>query len=285
MSSKNEQIKNVEKKNVDFNNNKLNNSKINLFISFKEISILLLKSFFRSPRGPLFMYIVPTFFSWLFYSIYKDYGVSILLSYTLLPCFTILTSLSIAIIEWKNSVFLKRIDGSGIKKSIFLFAIWFNYLIISYSGFTLQILFGVLITKGDFYTQVLKNVNWLVMIFAVTLVSITCIAISTLIGGIINNEGSGTGIVMMVYFLCIFLGGVMIPTSVIETSTFMRILSYIVPLKYAVAIFHYSLGEEVYNSMTNGDFSSIFIPIGVAFAILITLFVATMFTFKWSSKK
>lgn len=103
----------------------------NRFSSFKRKSEnywglfkLIGKSFYRNPRGPLFLYIVPVFFLVLFYFVLGNGmdnagKVSLLSSYLLLPGLTILTSLAPAIVEWKNSVFLKRIDSTGVNKSLF----------------------------------------------------------------------------------------------------------------------------------------------------------------------
>lgn len=278
---------------------------------FNNLLLLISKSYFRNARGPLFMFVVPTFFTVLFFFILgnKFSGHMSLYGYMLLPALTIMTSLAPAIVEWKNSVFLKRIDTTGVKKSMFLGALWSFYVILGFVAFIFMIIISLILSliaapsqdeigfKGTLIESFAK-INWGFLILSLLLVMLTTIGIATLFGGLFNNEGSMQGIIMMVYFFSLFLSGIMLPPVMFEKSQFMIGFTYIIPLKYAVFLFLYATQGFVdasgWNSSFNNheingiyiqDFSATWQPILGAILIIVALFITTTFTFKWVAKK
>ncbi|WP_027063419.1 ABC transporter permease [Mesoplasma seiffertii] len=282
---------------------KLKKSDINLKKNtgiFTNLFKLVSKSFFRNPRGPLFMFIVPVFFMILFYFVLPqqgNIGASSLFGYTLLPALTILTSLAPAIVEWKNSVFLKRIDTTGVKKGMFLGAIWLFYLVVSLGALVFMILVAMAVGSGNSqmtFISSMKNVNWPLMILATIFVALTSIGIATLLGGLFSSEGGMQGIVMMIYFFSIFFSGIMIPPQVLMNSKFMIIFTYFVPHKYAVFLFLFAVQGKAagwdssfnkYPEINMQNFTATWQPVLGSILIIVTLFVATTLTFKWSAKK
>ncbi|ATZ18478.1 ABC transporter ATP-binding protein [Williamsoniiplasma somnilux] len=254
--------------------------------AFNNVFLLVFKSFVRNPRGPLFMYVVPTFFMILFYFVLDfapdSSGINqakILLPYSVLPALTILTSLTPAIIEWKNSVLLKRVEITGISKSLFLLALWFVYFIIGLSGVIVEMLVALIIGQKDFL-DVLSSLDWGLFIVGIVLTIFTSIAISSFIGGIMSSDGAAQGVIMMLYFFSIFMSGIMLPPAIIEGQVVTRIISFILPHKYAVYPLLYAQ-----NSVGLQSFHEVWVPILISIGIIISFFVVTSFTFKWSSKK
>ncbi|WP_026389279.1 ABC transporter permease [[Acholeplasma] multilocale] len=227
---------------------------------FNNLTILISKSFFRNPRGPIFMFVVPVLFALMFFFIMgnKFAGHSSLIAYTLIPALTILTSLAPAIVEWKNSVFLKRIDTTGIKKSMFLAALWGFYLVMGILSFFFMLLVvmgigaiaepalelpsteGIIgadaLAKASIF-KILKEANWAMMLFSMILVTLTSIAIATFLGGLFNSEGAIQGIVFLIYFFSIFMAGVLLPPNMLVKSQGLMFVTYIIPFKFSIYLF------------------------------------------------
>lgn len=256
---------------------------------------LIGKSFYRDARGPLFLYIVPVFFLILFYFVLGNQTddsekVSLLCSYLLLPGLTILTSLAPTIISWKSSVFLKRIDSTGVRKSLFLLALWVFYFLAGLSGILVQFLVALALGNKIFIDH-LPNIQWGYFFLGIFYTIILAIALATLLGGLFNNQGAMQGITMMVYFLSIFLSGIMLYPTLYETSEFIRIFTYLIPQKYAS--FLILMAQDVnglagaFNNVNpnHADFTAIWQMVVGGLLFIIFFFLLSTFTFKWSAKK
>lgn len=268
---------------------------------FNNLNLLVYKSFIKEPRSIIFMLIVPIFFSVMFFFIFKGnesapFKGALLFNYALLPCLTVLTSLTPAIVEWKNSVFLKRIDITGVKKSMFIASIWLVYLLAGLFFYILVLCFNLVFSivvlgtgvNNDFLYS-FKTINFGYLFLSIILICATSIALATLFGGIANSSGSIQGIVMMVYFFSIFLSGVMLPAQALFTNKGIVIFTYFIPHKYPVFLYMYAFNS---NGWINGSvqgleksFTAIWQPIVGSFAILAVLFTLTTFTFKWTAKR
>ncbi|WP_342259150.1 ABC transporter permease [Spiroplasma endosymbiont of Dioctria linearis] len=276
---------------------------------FNNLSLLLSKSFIKEPKSIIFMIVVPIFFNIMFFFIMGEksgQGHSILFAYTLLPCLTILTLLAPAVVEWKNSVFLKRIDITGIRKGMFIGALWFVYLIAGIIAFILMMIFNLIFSEiyslalndnQPTFAKLLGDVHWGYLILSMILITLTSIALATMFGGLFSSVGSMQGMIMMVYFFSIFLSGIMLPPETFESSKGMIIFTYFIPHKYAVFIFLYATrgwNGDGWDSEFNWhqklgdgsrDFTATWQPVLGAILILITIFIITTLTFKWTAKK
>ncbi|WP_338984361.1 ABC transporter permease [Spiroplasma endosymbiont of Diplazon laetatorius] len=292
---------------------------------FNNLSLLLFKSFIKEPKSIVFMLIVPIFFNIMFFFImgskYNQVGdtekYAILFSYTLLPSMTCLTLLTPAVVEWKNSVFLKRIDITGIRKSVFIAALWLVYLTAGIVSFFILMIFNIIFSEilnassgGNDPTliQLMGKINWGYFLLAMILITLTSIALATMFGGLFSSSGSSQGVIMMVYFFSIFLSGIMLPPEIFETSKGMIIMTYFIPHKYGVFLFlyatrgwgkggwdapfnkHYTQKMEENgilspDKLIGQDFTTTWQPILGAILILAAIFTITTFTFKWSAKK
>ncbi|AHI52967.1 ABC transporter permease [Spiroplasma culicicola] len=278
---------------------------------FANLMLIISKSFFKSPKGLIFTLVVPICFALMFFFIMgnKFAGHFSLLGYTILPAIAIIMSLSSSIVEWKNSIFLKRIENTGIKKSLFLISLWLFYLMICIASFIIMLLFvmimGAIIApnyQGANQDQmnssifvILKNINWGLMLFSVLLVSLTSIVISTFIGGILKTEGSANGISLMIFFFSLFWSGIVLPSNMFENTKGMLLSTYLVPFKYSFFIFLYAtqgkvtqLGWEApFNNHgdVGYDFTATWQPVLISLLLITIVATTTVFTFKWISRK
>lgn len=276
---------------------------------YKNLSLLIFKSFTKDSRNIIFMIFVPFFFSVMFFFIFDKQGLY-LLKYSLLPCATILTALTPQLVEWKNSVFLKRIDITGVKKSLFLICLWTVFLLSGMIGFVIVFLANFLVSlavlgngEANGFIQSFHHIRIGYFILSVILICIISIALSTFIGGIFNQSGAAQGITMMIYFFSIFLSGMMLPTFALYSSKTTVYLSYFIPHKYPMFIYLYSLSEHSwleffidpsFNQATqvtfqglegSHSFTSTWQPIIGSLGIIAGFFILSSFTFKWSAKR
>ncbi|QBQ08030.1 ABC transporter permease [Spiroplasma gladiatoris] len=264
---------------------------------------LISKSFYKNFRGPIFTYVVPVFFTIIFYYLFSSDLVvnkgSAILGYVVLPCLTTIINLSGSIVEWKNSIFLKRMETTGISRKTFILTIWLFYFLVGFSGVCLELIIGLIIGGND-VIELYKNMNWGFFILAVSLICLMSIGLATLLGGNLNDEGANQGIALMIYFLCIFFSGVMLDPRLYESTTALRIFTYFIPLKYPVFLLlfsQYSDGDWKNAGFNNGiwdnrqnpeplyqNFTSTWQPIVGAILIIGLLFLISTLTFKWHRK-
>lgn len=280
-------------------------SKFNIFSA---LIYILNKSFFKTFRGVIYTFILPLLFLIMFKFIFesiafipKDPELNKkikqinLLSYTLLPLATMLILLSSSIVEWKNSVFLKRIDNMGITKFAFILTLWFYYFIVSLLGFLFLFLVSFILGDKD-YLHAFKSMNWNYIIFGILLISLTSIALATFFGGVFNNNGIVQGIVVGIFFISIFMSGMLLSPAMFERSDVTRYITYFIPFKHAVYVFLYGAYgisdmksyQAVYNhsNYTRGyDYTEMWQPVVIALLIILVLFLLSVKTFKWSAKR
>ncbi|AGR41173.1 ABC transporter permease [Spiroplasma taiwanense] len=284
---------------------------------FWNLLLIISKAFIRSPKNIIFTIVVPIALAIMFFFIMgnKFGGHYSLLVYTLLPSITVMLSLSTSIVEWKNSIFLKRIDNTGVKKINFLLALWLFYSLIVILSFFIMLIVMIIIGSAvkpaaNFqganeipeiqYSifQILSKVNWFYMLLAFILVGFTSITIATFMGGILNQEGTVNGINLLVLFFSLFFSGLVIPPNLAISSEIMKIITYFIPFKYSVFLFFYisqrkiTQPENGWNAPFNNhgqsvgyDFTQTYQPILASIAIIIIFICLTLVTFKWVSKK
>jgi ABC-2 type transport system permease protein len=251
---------------------------------------LIGKAFYSDPRGPIFLYLVPILFMVLFYFVIggtnPEAKVSLLFSYMLLPAMTILTALAPMLVEWKTSIFLRRIEMTGVKKSMFLLALWIFYFFAGLSGIALQFLVALSLGK-KMLINYLPHVQWGYFFSGVFLTIILMIAIATFLGGLFSNEGALYGITMMIYFISIFLSGIMLYPKLYETNEVVRIFTYFIPQKYPsflILLAQDSRGLNGYFNTANPahpDFTAVWQMFVGSILFILAFFTVTNFTFKW----
>lgn len=276
-------------------------SKINVFSA---LFYILNKSFFKTFKGIIYTFVLPLLFLIMFKFIFQSVAFTKdpttnnlinqinLLSYTLLPLATMLILLSSSIVEWKNSVFLKRIDNSGISKLSFIFVLWLYYFLISIVGFLFLFSFSFVLGQSD-YINTFKNMNWGYIILGILLISFTSISLATLIGGIFDNNGIVQGIVVGIFFISIFMSGMLLSPAMFEKSDVTRYITYFIPFKHAMFVFLYGAfgvtnmksPGAIYNHsgyVRGFDYTQIWQPILIAVLLILIFLLVSLKTFKWS---
>ncbi len=289
---------NIKSKEDKKNNTFLPKKKINFFIYIK-LYKLFLNNFFKSFAGPFFTFGLPLFFLILFYYTLGQSNSDGLVSvdgHNIIGGYILLSSvasgfnfLSNRIIEWKNSIFLKRIDVTPLKKWQFLFSIVTFYSFICLLGTIWMIIWSIIINPHEI-SNWSKYSNWGYMILGIITNIIVSISLSIIVAGFIRSQGTAEGIVMLIYFPSVFLSGMIIPISAFSGSSLdvINIIGYFLPNKYSSSVFMYgwwysgkTLVPEIYQWANNWGFSHLWQPLLGAYGISFLFLGISSFTFKW----
>ncbi|AHF57883.1 ABC transporter permease [Spiroplasma eriocheiris] len=268
-----------------------------------KLMVLFLKSFRRNFRNIFFVFIMPIFFMVIFYFVLRDIyqnGTNMIKAgYILLAPMTAgITSLATTIAEWKNSIFLKRLDVTPVKKWQFISTLIIFYFIISILS-TFWTMLWTIIVDPQPTVKYLATINWGYFILGVILFIFVSIGIGILIGGLAKSVGMAQALALSIYFPSMFLSGIMIPAYVIARArNIFNDIGYIFPHKYAatIAIYGWNINANPYiydnpSDLTNKvsliqamGFSRLYIPIIVACGWSAGLFILSGLTFKWEVK-
>lgn len=245
---------NKYKKSFKNNNEKILINKMRIY---RQLYSLFLKNFFKTFSGPFYSFVLPLFFLILFYftldlnkgTKIETHGHEVIGGFILLAGVSSgFNFLSNRICEWKQSVFLKRLDTTPLKKLEFLFAIVTFYLFIC----TLSILWMLiwsLIINPKYQIENFKNyTNFGYLTLGAILCILISISLAIFIGGFSKSIAMGQGITLLVYFPSIFLSGMAVPIYVITnngTNSVVNIMGYFIPLKYALSLFMYGWFNDV----------------------------------------
>ncbi len=239
---------------------KINNNKEDLFVNKKiygtrfiaylELSILFSKNFFKSFPGPFFSFGLPLFFLILFYftiGINNKTTFDVVHGHDIIGGYILLSSVSAGfnflsgrICEWKESVFLKRLDVTPLKKWEFMFVIICFYSCICILG-TIWMFIWTLIVNPHYQINNWKTYsNWGFIILGVITNIIVSISLAIFIGGIATSNSMGQGITMLIFFPSIFLTGIILPiTTFGDSLNVINKIGYFLPFKYSVSVFLY----------------------------------------------
>ncbi|ATZ20468.1 ABC transporter permease [Mesoplasma lactucae] len=251
---------------------------------FNSTFVLIAKSWIKDPSGIISLFVIPTFYFVIFYFLLRNKYSQSLIGYLMLPPLTVITTLGTGLINWKNSVFLKRIDTTGISKTTFLLSLWTFNLLVGLLGVCVQIIVGLIIAQGDAVDQY-NSMNWGWFILGTIFISLMSIGLATLIAGIFSSQSMVQGVTMIIYFLSLFLSGIMIPYTTIGSVKALRIISYFTPYMYGNAVTSKSIESawQMFDGPTYQVFTEIWQPCVASAGIIVALFAITTMTFKWSS--
>ncbi|AGM25373.1 ABC transporter permease [Spiroplasma chrysopicola] len=282
--------------------NKKNNFRANFSI-FQELMLLINKSFFREKRGPIFIFVIPTIFLIIFYYVFNIYpnntnGVAIrtltLFIYMLLPTLSIIVSLSTTLVDWKKSVFLKRIDATGIKKGTFLFLLLVYYLSLGLIAVFFEMIIAIII-GGHNFIEALKTTNWGYLLLGIIAAILLSITMAFLIGGIFSNEGITNSVAIIIYILTILLSGVLVYPPLISDTLGVRVITYFIPHKYPIFLIFYAITGVSWEAQFNTGagystdlyhyFTATWQPVvGIILFLLFFTFLAK-FSFRWNVRR
>lgn len=193
--------------------------------------------------------------------------------------------------DFKTSVLLKRIGSTPIKPITFLLTVSIYYGVLMFISFFWNMLMVVIwfpskigiIFAGDPSVGVLA-IEWGSLIFAIFYTVITSIFIGLLVVSLSKSAIASNVIGMIIFFLSMFLSGMLFPIQNITPNLGLNIVSYFTPFRYTTGLMtmswngnsifdmsgSYKIGEvvvyQVYDKWLNLFMPLVFIGLALFFS-------------------
>lgn len=255
---------------------------------YRKMYSLLAKNFFRDFRSVFFTFVLPIFLLVIFYFIYKNEskqaGHMIAGGYILLgPVTAGFNALSFAVMEWKNSILLKRIDATPLKKWQFLFGLVTFYFVLSILSSLWIFIWTIIIEPSS--VKNFSQINWGYFILGLTFVILLSLIMAIFIAGISKSEGICQAITFSIYFPSMFLGGLVIPTSAFSEGTeILNTIGYFIPHKYAISVALLGWNNNILTISQYG-FSHTWIAVTASALFFVFFAILTWMTFRWETSR
>ncbi|WP_033159851.1 ABC transporter permease [Mycoplasmoides alvi] len=233
-----------------------------------------------------------------------------------------LNSIPISIMEIKESVLMKRIGSTPIKPWMFIATVTFFYFLIMIGQilltlFTIFLFFGfqnfilsgtaenpVLVTGNQLFFSGFNidngfvQTNWGGYIFGMTYTMLLSVFLAILIVSITKKSASASMIGSMVYFLSMFLSGMLFPLTVISNNNLLYDLSFISPFRYVnvlitiawsgISIFDFNaINQNISNDVLMIGIKNIaevwtgyFVPL----LFIVIALILSIYRFRWSTR-
>ena len=216
----------------------------------KEINLFnfLLKLFFKTKIGIIIAEFFPIMFMVIYYVIYSSkiddsdnvssmsYFVMGLPSYIVLSIIPLsLITLPQIMVELKNSILLRRIKTSGIKKEQYLLIIFLQYFMLSIISclITFLIFLSFVNTKVN---EELKSINFGNIIYSTLMLILSSITLGMMIGSILKNVLISQLIGVGLFMVTMMFGGLMMPINVFGEIFAIKIITLFSPINYATGL-------------------------------------------------
>ncbi|AHB36778.1 ABC transporter permease [Spiroplasma apis] len=165
--------------------------------------------------------------------------------FMMIPTYSIVFLVNITISEWKNSVFLKRIHSAGVSRFEFLLTIWTFTFLLGLLSFLagviiISILGATLVGSKDgnasiaLTFQLLGYDGWSMILFSVSMNIIICIALGTIISGLIKSVAISQSVTIVLTLFCIVFSDNFLPPSLLALNKWIVYFSYLIPEKHPV---------------------------------------------------
>lgn len=243
---------------------------------------LINKQFWQSKIEPLYTFL----FSAIFIAIYGAMNLESSFNFkTMLSGVVLMNVLSVglnsmpaALLEFKNSVLLKRIGATNIKPWMFVMNVCVFYSTILFVSFFWAILWIVLIfgftkTSSEILSSadgesanillvnflfgnetiylgkiLIQNIQWGGVIVSLIYNILLTIGFGVFVSSIAKSSVIASGMASIVFFLSMFLGGQLFPITSINANEPLRIFSYIAPFRYGTGLFNSAwAGENIFS--------------------------------------
>lgn len=263
------------------------------FSVYKHLILLILKNFFHDTRTVFLSFFMPIINFLVFSFVISKSGNNnvsfhdIAGGYLLLTPFTIGTNaLALNLIDWKNSIIMKRLHVTPLKKIHFFIAIiFFYFLLIIVSSLWVFLFLSIISfvwTKGDIGIQY-KKINLVIFLIGWILFTFTSINLSIFLAGLFNSQNSMQGLIFLIYFPTVFLTGLLFPIELLAgQDSFLHYLGYFIPHKYGAIIAKSGWNYNSSNKVTRESIPFLLLVNLIINFVLISLSVKT---FKWETKK
>lgn len=210
---------------------------------------LVNKYFWKTKIGPIFSLLFPLLLMIVYFAIAKsknsDYylysGLPSSLSLSILPL--ILLTLPTMIIEFRNSIILRKVKIMGISRFTYMLLIYFLFFLYSWGfGIVSFFLFSCFISFND---SIFSQINWGSMIYGTFCLIISGIAFGLVLSIISKTSLSSQLIGFGVLLLTLIFSGQFMPLSVIGTIEPIKYISLLSPLSYSANIYNVALYSPI----------------------------------------
>ncbi|PQP79027.1 hypothetical protein C6B38_02615 [Spiroplasma sp. ChiS] len=139
------------------------------------------------------------------------------------------------ILEFKNSVLMKRIGATNIKPVFFVFSVMIVGMIFIVLSFLWTLLWaGILFGSTFGWKEIAAPNNFVAAIPFVILVFISTIALGLMLASIFKSITSFIAGSNVIFMPIAFLSGSFIPSELINSSDVLKYVTYINPFKYTM---------------------------------------------------
>ena len=188
----------------------------------------------------------------------------------------------ITIVDFKNSVLMKRIGATNIKPYQFLLMVVVLFIIQSSFSFFYSRIVATLIFGHSLGWNIafLHNIP-LAYLYAMAIM-LVAISLGMVIASISETVRQVTSISNIVFFPISVLSGGLIPASIIYSSTFLKSISWINPFKYAIEPYLQQQQAFVGSNYSLAEWQHLAYPFIIIAIISICVFIISK-KLKWAS--
>lgn len=228
-----------------------NSNKLNLNFNVFYLMRLIAKGYFRNFMTIFTDFVLPIIIMSVLYNVLGKIAISTLVPGIILSPIvsSSLISFTIGIVEWKKSVFMKKIKISQISATQFFLAFLFFYFLISSLTFMIGLTntivleqIGVEELKGT--TDHLKNVKWEYGWLGICLLILSCLTLGFVIAFFMKTINAVFTVCLAIFLAQAFLIGYYLPIYAIDKKP-MQIASWILPQYAPSRIFQVAWYQEL----------------------------------------
>ncbi|WP_338983969.1 ABC transporter ATP-binding protein/permease [Spiroplasma endosymbiont of Othius punctulatus] len=217
------------------------------------LSKLLLKYYLKGGAVPFFVFMFPVILLFLQGFAFQQFGsgtvhgiIGALAAMQIIACGIFIIPQTI--LDFKNSVLMKRIGATNIKPFVFVLTVNVTGIIIMALGFFWTLLIGgFMFGWGDIgWAIAWANLSGPAILFLL-LILISSISLGLMLASIFRSTTTYMAVSNVIYMPMAFLSGSFLPTSMIEGSNVLKYATYINLFKYCLEPFN--------KAWTDGDIS------------------------------
>ncbi|AGR41979.1 ABC transporter ATP-binding protein/permease [Spiroplasma diminutum] len=246
---------------------------------------LLLKYYYKGFAVPFFLFFFPLILLFLEGFAFKSMDKEGIFLHNIVGSLAIMQIISVGIfiipqtiLEFKNSVLMKRIGATNIKPFFFILTVVIMGIFFMLVGFLWTLLWAGIMFGGDLgWSTISLPVQIGASIPFLLLTLVQSISLGMLLASVFRSTTAYIAVSNILYMPIAFLGGSFIPINVIMDSPILKYATYINIFKYSTEPFNNAwAGKFVFNATTG-------IYLSISLALITTFTVTSSFKLKWES--
>ena len=230
------------KKNNNFNPN------FNTFYLMRLVG----RNYFRSPARLFNDYVLPIILMTILYNVLGDLAVLVLVPGIIISpiASSSFISFTVGLVEWKNSMLMKKIKVSQISSLQFFFAFILFYFLIGLFTFMVGLVYTIFLEQVGMeklkgVTDHLKNVLWGYGILGICLLIITALSLGFVVSCFFKRMNSAITVCLTLFLVQAFLIGFYLPIYMIVNNEGMKTVSWLMPFYAPSRIFQTAWFEDL----------------------------------------